>query len=194
METKVDSVPNPESSASGENQDDKVAYSTYKRVLAEAKKFKELAENLSKQSEAENEKKLKDQNEWKTIAELNKQKLDQATKELEEKNRAIQDGMKFSEFQKHLGGTIKHSSYTNLIDFDKIVVNPETGMVDEGTVKSYAAEFLKEHSALVSFGGKPRMPNESARSVTMASKGVDEMSKEELEKYILDQARVGKIK
>jgi CRISPR/Cas system CMR subunit Cmr6 (Cas7 group RAMP superfamily) len=195
METKVDSVPNPESSASGENQDDKVAYSTYKRVLAEAKKFKELADSLSKQTEAEKEKQLKDQNEWKSLAEMHKAKLDVAQKELEEKNRAISDGLKFSEFNRHLGGKLKHSSYANHVDFDRILINPETGMIEESSVKTVVAEFIKQHSALVDFGNKPRLPNEAPRhGLPSGKKSIEEMTSKEMEQHILEQAKLGLIK
>jgi CRISPR/Cas system CMR subunit Cmr6 (Cas7 group RAMP superfamily) len=195
MTTEVDSVPNPESSASGVIQDDKVAYSTYKRVLAEAKKFKELSESLSKQTEAEKEKQLKDQNEWKSLAEMHKAKLDVAQKELEEKNRAIQDGLKFSEFNRHLGGKLKHSSYANHVDFDRILINPETGMIEESSVKSVVAEFIKQHSALVDFGNKPRLPNEAPRhGLPSGKKGLDEMNKDEMAQHILEQAKLGLIK
>ena len=166
----------PVGSASGENQDDKVAYSTYKRVLSEAKKYKEIAETLSKQTEAEKEKQLRDQEQWKTLAEMNAEKLSQAQKELDEKNRAIQDGMKFSEFQRQLGGKLKHPSYANHIDFEKIVINPETGIIDEGSLKMVVANFTKEHSALVDFGNKPKLPNESARSIDVTEKTVSSMT------------------
>lgn len=176
MEETTVSDQSQSGSASGENQDDKVAYSTYKRVLSEAKKYKEIAETLSKQTQAEKEKQLRDQEQWKTLAEMNAEKLNQAQKELEEKNRAIQDGMKFSEFQRHLGGKLKHPSYANHIDFDKIVINPETGVIDEGSLKSVVANFTKEHSSLVDFGNKPKLPNESARSIEVTEKSISEMS------------------
>jgi hypothetical protein len=194
MSDQTGSAQPTESSASVEQQDDKVAYATYKRVLSEAKKYKELAETLSKQTEQEREKKLKEQNEWKTIAELNQQKLDQAQKELEEKNRAIQDGLKFSEFQRHLGGKLKHDSYANHIDFDKIVINPETGRVDEGSVKQVVNEFVKVHSHLVDFGQKGKLPNQAPQGGAPGSKSPDEMTKQELEQHILNLARAGKIK
>jgi CRISPR/Cas system CMR subunit Cmr6 (Cas7 group RAMP superfamily) len=195
MTTEVDSVPNPESSASGVIQDDKVAYSTYKRVLAEAKKFKELADSLSKQTQEEKEKQLKDQNEWKSLAEMHKAKLDAAQKELEEKNRAIQDGLKFSEFNRHLGGKLKHSSYANHVDFDRILINPETGMIEESSVKSVVADFIKQHSALVDFGNKPRLPNEAPRhGLPSGKKSLEEMNKDETAQYILEQAKLGLIK
>ena len=194
METEVDSVQTNASGAPAEN-DDKVAYSTYKRVLAEAKKFKELADSLSKQTEQEKEAKLKEQNEWKSLAEMHKAKLDLAQKELEEKNRAIQDGTKYTEFVRHLGGKLRHDSYVNHVDFDKILINPETGRVEESSVKTVVAEFVKEHASLVDFGINGRMPNNAPRQVGPAhKKSLDEMDSKELEKHILEQAKLGLIK
>lgn len=194
MEPKVDSVPNPESSAPAETED-KVAYSTYKRVLAEAKKFKELADSLSKQTEQEKEAKLKEQNEWKSLAEMHKTKLEQAQKELEEKNRAIQVGTKYTEFVRHLNGKLKHDSYVNHVDFDKILINPETGRVEENSVKTVVAEFLKEHAALVDFGVNGRMPNAAPKQgIPSKGKSLDEMTPKEIEQHILEQAKLGLIK
>lgn len=193
MTDQVGSAQTSESSASGEQQEDKVAYSTYKRVLSEAKKFKELAENLSKQTEAEREQKLKDQNEWKAIAELNKQKLEVAQRELDEKNKAIEEGLKFSEFQRQLGGKLKHSSYVNHIDFNKIIINPETGMIEESSVKSVVNDFLKDHSSLVDFGQKARLPNAAASVGSVGSKSLEQMTSQELQDELRKLAHKGSI-
>lgn len=193
MTDQVGSAQTSESSASGEQQEDKVAYSTYKRVLSEAKKFKELAENLSKQTEAERKQKLKDQNEWKAIAELNEQKLEVAQKELDEKNKAIEDGLKYSEFQRHLGGKLKHGSYVNHIDFNKIIINPETGMVEESSVKGVVNDFLKDHSSLVDFGQKARLPNAAANGGVIGSKSVEQMTSTELQDELRRLAQTGRI-
>lgn len=166
--------------ASSAAKEDKVAYDTYKRVLAEAKKFKELAETLQAKNAESEEKKLQEQNEWKTLAELNKQKLEETQKILSEKEKAIQDGLKYSEFTRHLGGKLRHGSYANHIDFDKIVIHPETGMVEESSVKGVVSEFLKEHSALVDFGEKGRMPNVAARPAVIADKKPSEMNASEI--------------
>lgn len=176
-DTKGSAQPEASSAAKAE---DKVAYDTYKRVLSEAKKFKELAETLQKERDSQQETKLKEQNEWKTIAELSKQKLEQVEKALSEKERAIQEGLKYSEFQRHLGGKLRHQSYAGHIDFEKIVINPETGSVDEGSVKSVVSEFLKEHTALVDFGDKGRMPNVAGKVSLPVAKKPSEMKGDEI--------------
>lgn len=175
--------------------DDKVAYSTYSRVLSEAKKSKDRLEQLEKQLATEKESKLKEQNEWKTLAELKAKEAAELAEKLSERDRALQDGLKYEAFSRHLGGKLKHSSYANHIDFSKIVINPETGAIEENSVKSVVAEFVKDHAALVDFGSNGKLPNAAAKSAAVTGeKSVAEMSKEELEKQILEQWKLGKIK
>lgn len=185
---------NASGAASGVN-DDKVAYSTYSRVLSEAKKSKDRLDQLEKQLASEKESKLKEQNEWKTLAELKAKEAAELSEKLSERDRALQDGLKYEAFNRHLGGKLKHSTYANHIDFSKIVINPETGAIEENSVKSVVAEFVKDHAALVDFGNSGRLPGGAAKSASTSSeKSIGDMTKEETQKHILEQWKLGKIK
>lgn len=173
---------------------DVVKYETYSRVLSEAKKLKEKVREYESVLEQSKEQKLKEQNEWKVLAEQYKAKLDETSRTLVEQEQSIINGLKYQEFEKHLGGRLKNKDYATFIPFDRIVLNPETKSVDLESVKAVAADFIKEHSSLVEFVGSGKLPNQAPQQFVPQSKKVSEMSKEELEKHILALAAQGIIK
>lgn len=187
-QSQVNSVaPEPKSS-------DVVKYETYTRVLSEAKKLKEKVRDYEAALEQAKEKELKEKEEWKVIAEQYKSKLDQAQSVLHEQENSINNGLKYQEFEKHLGGRLKKKDYASFVDFDKIILNPETKSVDSESAKVVAAEFLKQYSELVELPSAGKLPNQAASSFVPTSKSIDEMDVKELEKVALQLAALGKIK
>jgi hypothetical protein len=85
---------------------DVVKYETYSKVLSEAKKLKEKVKEYETVLQQSQEQKLKEQNEWKALAEQYKSKLDQTSHVLQEQEKSIVNGLKFHEFEKHLGGKL----------------------------------------------------------------------------------------
>jgi 4-alpha-glucanotransferase len=184
-----------ESSGSTEtNPNDKVAYDTYRRVLAEAKKLKDQVKLYEEEKTKSHEQKLKEQNEWKALAEAKSAQADHLEKAFKEQQEQIVNGMKYQEFEKHLGGRLKNRDYATFIDFDKIVINPETKQIDAESVKGVVSGFVKEHSSLVEFSGSARMPNEAAKSAAFGTKPVEKMTPAELREYIIEQAKNGNLK
>lgn len=173
---------------------DVVKYETYSKVLSEAKKLKEKVKEYETVLQQSQEQKLKEQNEWKALAEQYKSKLDQTSHVLQEQEKSIVNGLKYHEFEKHLGGKLKDKDYATFVDFDRIILNPETKQVDEDSVKAVAADFVKKHASLVEFQGSGKLPNQAATSFTPGAKPVEEMTSKELEKQILQLAALGKIK
>lgn len=187
-QSQVNSVaPEPKSS-------DVVKYETYTRVLSEAKKLKEKVRDYETALEQAKEKELKEKEEWKVIAEQYKSKLDQAQSVLHEQESSINNGLKYQEFEKHLGGRLKKKDYASFVDFDKIILNPETKSVDSESAKVVAAEFLKQYSELVELPSAGKLPNQAASSFVPTGKSIDEMDVKELEKVTLQLAALGKIK
>ena len=137
----------------------KVSYETYQKVLNEAKKAKELVKTLAEEKARSDEKTLAEQQQWKTLADQYKTQLEQTKSVLSEQEKSIVNGLKYQEFEKHLGGKLKNRDYATFIDFEKIAINPESRTVDEESVKSVVSEFLKSHSPLVEFGSGVRLPN-----------------------------------
>lgn len=174
---------------------DVVKYETYSKVLSEAKKLKEKVREYESTLQQSQEQKLKEQNEWKVLAEQYKQKLDHTSNVLHEQEKSIVNGLKYHEFEKHLGGKLKNSDYATFVDFDRIVLNPETKKVDEDSAKSVAADFVKKHSSLVEFVGQGRLPNDAPKGYQGAGKtAVDFKDSKEIEKHILALHAQGLIK
>lgn len=173
---------------------DVVKYETYSKVLSEAKKLKEKVREYELSLQQSQEQKLKDQNEWKALAEQYKTKLDQTSIDFEVQQRSIINGLKYQEFEKQLGGKLKNKDYATFIDFEKIILNPETKQVDPDSVKTVASEFVKSHPSLVEFSSQGKLPNQAATNYSSSNKSVSEMDSKELEKHILQLAALGKIK
>lgn len=186
-----------ESSGSTETTNqDKVAYETYKRVLSEAKKLKDQVRAFEEERNVGKEAKLKEQNEWQKLADSYKSQLDEKSKNLTELNEQVVNGMKFQEFEKHLGGRLRDKDYATFIDFDRIVLNPETRRVDDESVKGVVSDFVKKHSGLVDFDNGKRLPNEAAKGSNNfnAGKKIEDMNAKELEEYIKTQYAAGLLK
>lgn len=144
-----------------DSQNGKVSYETYKKVLDEAKRFKDMSKNLAEEKAKNDEKTLADQQQWKSLAEQYKTQLEQTKSVLNEQEKSIVNGLKYHEFEKHLGGKLKNKDYASFIDFEKIAINPESRTVDEESVKSVVNEFLKSHSPLVEFQSGSRLPQDA---------------------------------
>ncbi len=87
-----------------ENQTkDQVAYDTYRRVLNEAKKYKEELRQVKEAEQKSHEQKLREQQEWKALAEAKSAQAEQLEKTLREQQEQIVNGMKYQEFEKHYG-------------------------------------------------------------------------------------------
>lgn len=172
---------------------DKVAYETYKRTIGELKTAQAKLKELEASTTQANENKMKEQNEWKALAESKEKSLLETTSKLNELESTILDSIKLNAFQRHLGGKIKDDAYYQFVDTDKIAYNPETKRVDEESVKLVVADFVKKHSSLVEFkAGK--MPNEAAVSTVInGAKKIEDMSSEELAKHIKSLHTLGRI-
>ena len=173
---------------------DVVKYETYSKVLSEAKKLKEKVKEYESVLEQSKEQKLKEQNEWKALAEQYKHKLDETSSVLQEQERSIINGLQYQVFEKHLGGRLKKKDYASFVDFDRIVLNPETKAVETDSAKVVAAEFLKQYSELVELPSSGKLPNQAPSSFASTGKAVEDMDVKELEKYMLQLAAMGKIK
>jgi 4-alpha-glucanotransferase len=175
---------------------DKVAYDTYRRVLSEAKKLKDQVKAFEDEKNRSHESKLKENNEWKALAEAKAAQAETLEKNFRELNEQVVNGMKYQEFEKHLGGRLKDKDYATFIDFDRIVINPETKRVDDESVKTVVSDFVKKHSPLVDFDQGKRLPNEASRNNGGVSGGkrIEDMNARELELYIKEQAKAGLIK
>lgn len=158
-----------------QNQEDKVDYKTYHRVLKQHKESKEKADKLEaqikelsefkeKMSKAE-EAKLKEEGQWTQLLEQRESKISELSEKLNvinEENQSykqnLDDMVKINAFMNQLGGKLKRQEYYNFVDTSKIVINPETGTVDSDSLAKYANEFSNEFKELIAFNDA-KLPN-----------------------------------
>lgn len=180
-----------ESSGQPENQsNDRVSYDTYRKVLNETKKLREAFKQVEEEKQRLSEQKLREQNEYKILWEQEKSKAEKLSSVLAEQEISIVNGMKYQEFEKHLGGKLKDQDYATFVPFDKIVINPETKRVDEESVKGAVADFVKKHSNLVEFQSGAKLPNEAARPGSIGTKPLEEMSSSDI---MNELRKIGKL-
>ena len=155
-----------------DNSKDVVSHESFKKLLAQRKadqeklkatttRLQELeakeSELAKKESELE-EQKLKSEGNWKALLESR----ESALKKLEEKNsellditkgyeKKFTDAHKINAFKEAIGGTLKQSEYYSFVDTDKIAIDPETGSIDDKTLKAYANEFTTKFKDLIQF-------------------------------------------
>ena len=143
------------------------------RILNESKEYKEKfqaykskEEELNQQRAKEEEERLREQGQFKTLLEQRERELEQLRGSLDEtKNEAqsykesIQNLKKASAFEREIGGKLKKDSYWTHVDFSRIALNPETGEIDRGSLKETADSFLKEYKELVAFPSGGNLPN-----------------------------------
>ena len=152
---------------------DWVSYDTHRKLLSEKKKAsdriadleKRLAEidRMKKESE---EKSLADREEWKKLHDLKVKELEQKDKELQNWQQRHNDSRKLQTFLDHLPGSIDNE-YWGLVPIEKIVTNPETGEIDETSVTELVADFAKKHHRLIDKpgSGSDGLPKGSPRGV-----------------------------
>ena len=184
------SVGDASQDAGGKTEDtsnDVVRYELFDKAVKQYKREKETRSQLENELNSLKEAKLKEQNEWKTLYEQEKAQRAELATTLQSQEEAILKNLKYSAFEKHLGGRIVDDAYQAFVPFEKIVIDPDTKMVNEDSVKLAVSDFVKKHSKLVEFQSS-KMPNAAPSSYgNIQSKPFEQMSKEEIEKELLSR-------
>lgn len=150
------------------------------RILEESKKYKEgyqsfksEKEELAKKKKEEEEARLIKEGQFQTIIEQRESRISELEEslgslksEVESRDTAIVNFKKAAAFERALGGKMKRDAYWSHVDFDKIAVNPESGKIDEASLKATADGFLEEYKELVDFGNAANLPNGTPKGGT----------------------------
>lgn len=162
---------------SGETKTDTVDYKTYFKTVNEVKKEREkrreleskLNEILEGQKKVEEEK-LKEQGEYKKLLQSREEELKMLKNKTLEYEQTLTNGQKMSEFMSKLPGKIKRKEYYSFIPVDEIVIDPETGTVDERTLDTAVNSFLENHRDLLDIRKGNSIPHDAGQpksSLTM---------------------------
>lgn len=177
----------PEADPSGntqnaENETDKtatgpVSYETYKKTLGQLKTTQQKMADFEKRItdyEARDkqlqEQKLTQSGEWQKVLELREQQIAELNAKLNEsstKAKNLEDtlvgSIKLQTVLAKLPAPLADNSYMQFIEVDKVVLNPETGEIDEASAEIVAQDFVKKHARLLSADAK-HLPNGNAKA------------------------------
>lgn len=157
---------------SGENQDPKeqkdvVKYETYKKVLDEKKRRDGELDELKKRLntlEAEKAEKEKKEAEAKgdlqKLLELERQEKAKARQELDEIKGTLASGSKLKAVLDSINGKVDEQ-YWKLLDLDKVVIDPNTGLPDQTSVQAAAKEFETNYALVIKKPTSAKLPNDA---------------------------------
>lgn len=202
METDQDGIkvtPNEESNDGIVNKDKKdvVSHESFQTLLrqrkADQEKLRATEERLKRLDELEAkeaslvEQKHKDDGNWKALLESRESKL----KDLETRNSELNglvkgyedkftNAHKINAFKSAIGGSLKQKEYYSFVDVSKIALDPETGVIDDESLKNYANEFTNKFKDLIAFKTR-KLPTEAGMTSMNVGKKIENMTTTELE-------------
>lgn len=151
-------------------QEDKVAYSTYKKAISELNNNraarKELEQQLNEyraREEQVEKEKLEQQGEYKKLLDLERKKNEEFLRERDEYKNSLITAHKLNAFKEKLPGRLASNEYYAFVDVNDIAIDPETNAIDESSVEATVNNFLTRHSRLVESTGK-KLPNDAPQS------------------------------
>jgi hypothetical protein len=152
---------NPSGNSEQKNQ---VAYETYSKLLDEKKSLSKKHEELQRQFDDIQKKALEKENDWKGLFELERKEKESIQNSLLERENILKEyserevtAKKFSAFKEKLGLDID-KRYFSLIDLDEVIVNPDTGKVEETSAIMAAKKFAETYPEVV----KPKVGSRGA--------------------------------
>ena len=155
--------------------EDTVAYESYVKVLEEAKAAKKKLKEFEEEKKLKLDEELKAKENWKALLEQREKELGEIKDKYSGLQSGLQNAQKMQAVLKHISGEVPQQ-YWNLIELDKVVVNPETGEPDAMSVQNYAKEFESKYSLVVQKPNANKLPN-NAPNGTGAKISYDEWLK-----------------
>jgi len=137
---------------------DLVAYETYQKAVDEAKKAKERARKLEADAKEREEADLRAKEDYKKIAELREQEAKAAKEELALVKAREQNAVKLDAFLSTLDGKVDRKFWGH-INLSQILIDPETGDVDQMSVAKEVDRFRKEYFEIIQKPGQNQLPN-----------------------------------
>lgn len=169
------SVSNATESVSNESETkpETINYDTHKKLLNQRKSDQEKMRNMEQQlnefmqaQKANEENKLKEQGKFQELViEREKEIADLKNENINYKT-SFDKAVKLSAFREQLGGTVDNSSYYDFVNVDEIVLDPDTGVVDNSSVESVVNQFKQTHSKLYTPKVSKALPNDAPRGPT----------------------------
>lgn len=178
---------------------DSVSYDTHRKLLAEKKSMQERLQNteselneIKSQIAAKTQQDLEEQNRFKELYEGLKTENETLKTSIHERDVAMQDALKIDAFNKALGDGRKiDRKYRSFIDTKNIMLDTQTGAVDELSASKEVERVLAEFPEIVKSSGTSRaLPNQAPTGVSSVKKPTQQERMQILANY-LDAKRKG---
>lgn len=151
-------------------KDEVVSYETHRKLLGEKKKRDEENALLKKQLEesqakekARMESELKEKEDYKKLLELREAEKKELETKYTQLDSSLKDSAKLSAFLDKLGGSVE-KQYWGLVNLDEILIDPNTGSIDEASVKQAASKFEQTYPLVIKkAGSSAKLPNDAAK-------------------------------
>jgi Skp family chaperone for outer membrane proteins len=142
-------------------KDGKVSLASHRKLLAEKKALQaKLAKIEADRHEAERTE-LERQGEFKKLLELERQRAQELEQKLTAREQEDQSRRKLAAVLKNVGGVI-HSKYYDLIPYDSVVIDPDTGDVDSLSVTKVVESLRASYPEIIS-KGSAKMPQHAPK-------------------------------
>ena len=138
-------------------------------ILAEKKKLQSRQKEFEQRDKEKEEAKLKEANEWKQLVDLKEKELSEHKTTLQQMKDQAVVRSKLESFVSTIGVGKVDQKYWQLIDLDKIVVNPETGDVDKNSVAKAVEDFKKDYPQIIIGQGKAPLPTDAPQTAQTIS-------------------------
>lgn len=171
-------VEQPQTPVAEGGKKDSVAYETYRKALKEKANANERLqetqarlEKLEAERQAMQQKELEAQNRFKELYESVRSENEGLKKSIHDRDLQMQDALKIDAFQSSLGDKKIDRKYFGFVDTAKIMIDPETGTVDELSAQKEVERVLAEYPEIVrsSSPAKP-MPTQAPQGVASTRK------------------------
>ena len=137
---------------------DFVSHESWLKLLDEKKKLKEKLDASEKERKEREEAELRAKEDFKKIGELREQEAKELREKLTQKEERERGAIKLDAFLSTLDGKVD-KKYWGHINLDAIVVDPETGVVDQMSVTKEVERFRKEYFEIVQRPDQNKLPN-----------------------------------
>jgi len=139
-----------------------VQYDTYKRAIDELKSAKQKIAEFEQSKKKAEEEALIQQKNWEEFAKRKEKEAEEERQKREQIETTLTEGQKlnaFLETAKTTHGDIPQR-YWGLIDTDSIVIDPNTGTPDSGSLSELVEKFSQNYPEVIQHGSGRKMPNQ----------------------------------
>ena len=160
-----------------------VSYESFDKLLTQRKadlvKMNDLSSKLDAFEKKEVEAadlKLQEDGKWKEAFDLKTKMIEDKDKKISDLvserdsfKSSLVDGAKLQAVVDKLPGRVRKKEYLGFVDTSSILIDPDTGVIDDSSVEQVANGFLKDFSELVDIKDTSKLPGEAGKTAKKLS-------------------------